>query len=116
MFITHGLPISIKTDHGPQLISQYQFKQYCEQNGISHCRITPLWPQANGEPERQNRSFLKRLQIAHAENKNWKEELQNYLFMYRPTTHSTTGASPAELIFGRQIKTKFPNLDILKNI
>ncbi|CAC5385615.1 unnamed protein product [Mytilus coruscus] len=35
MFITHGLPISIKTDNGPQFISQY-FKQYCEQNGINY--------------------------------------------------------------------------------
>ncbi|CAC5386829.1 unnamed protein product [Mytilus coruscus] len=30
--------------------------------------------------------------------------------MYRATTHSTTGASPAELLFGRQIKTKLPEL------
>ena len=28
---------------------------------------TPLWPQANGEIERQNRSILKRLRIAQAE-------------------------------------------------
>ena len=26
--------------------------------------ITPYWPQANGEVERQNRSLLKRLQIS----------------------------------------------------
>lgn len=56
MFITHGLPVSITTDNGPQFVSQY-FKQYCEQNGITHRRITPLWPQANGEIERQNKSF-----------------------------------------------------------
>jgi transposase InsO family protein len=56
MLTTHGLPNSITTDNDPQFISQY-FKQYCEQNGIVHRRTTALWPQANGEIERQNSSF-----------------------------------------------------------
>ena len=85
--------------------------QYCEQNGITQRRITPLWPQANGEIERQNKSFLKRLKITHTEKKNWKEELQKYLFMYRATIHSTTGVSLAELLFGRKIRTKLPELE-----
>ena len=56
MFTTHGLPNYITMDNGPQFTSQY-FKQYCEQNGIVHRHTTVLWPQANGEIERQNRSF-----------------------------------------------------------
>jgi hypothetical protein len=31
--------------------------------------------------------------------------------MYRATTHSTTGVSPAELLFGRKIRTKLPELE-----
>jgi hypothetical protein len=109
MLTTHGLPNSITTDNGPQFISQY-FKQYCEQNGIVHRRTTALWPQANGEIERQNRSFFKRLKIAHSEKINWREELQKYLFMHRATPQSTTGVSPAELLFGRKLRTKLPEL------
>ena len=30
--------------------------------------------------------------------------------MYRSTPHSTTGLSPAELLFGRKIRTKLPQL------
>ena len=30
--------------------------------------------------------------------------------MYRSTPHSTTGVSPAELLFGRKIRTKLPQL------
>ena len=30
--------------------------------------------------------------------------------MYRSTPHSTTGVSPAELLFGRRIRTKLPQL------
>ena len=96
IFCSHGLPISIKTDNGPQFISEV-FKAYCEENGISHIKTTPLWPQANGEIERQNRSLLKRLKIAQVERKDWKNELQTYLIMYRSSPHTSTGRSPAEL-------------------
>ncbi|XP_062613747.1 uncharacterized protein K02A2.6-like [Saccostrea cucullata] len=108
IFSTHGLPVSITTDNGPQFVSEY-FKTYCEINGIVHRKTTPLWPQANGEIERQNRSILKRLKIAQAEKKDWKSELQTYLLMYRSSPHTTTGVSPAEL-FRRVIRTKLPEI------
>ena len=60
MFLTHGLPVSIATDNGPQFISQ-EFQRFVEGNCIDHTKVTPLWPQANGEVERQNRSLLKRI-------------------------------------------------------
>ena len=81
-----------------------------EENGIAHRRTTSLWPQANGEIERQNRSILKRLRIAQAEGRNWKSEIDNFLVIYRSTPHSTTGVSPAQLLFGRRIRTKLPHL------
>jgi len=77
-----------------------------------HRRTTALWPQENGEIERQNRSFLKRLKIAHSEKKNWRDELQKYLFMYCATPQSSTGVSPAELLFGRQLRSKLGNTNI----
>ena len=46
-------------------------------------RLLPSGLQANGEVERQNRSLLKRLQIAQAENKQWRTELRKYLTAYR---------------------------------
>ena len=80
------------------------------QQGIRHHKVTAKWPQANGEVERQNSSLLKRLQIAHAEKKNWQTELNIYLAAYRALPHPTTGVSPAELLFGRKIRTKLPVL------
>lgn len=109
IFSTHGLPLTITTDNGPQFKSQH-FHNYCLEHGIGHRKITPIWPQANGEIERQNRSLLKRMRIAQAEKKNWKEEIHKYLFMYRSSPHSTTGISPAELLFGRKIRNKLPEL------
>ena len=109
VFTTHGLPLSIRSDNGPQFRSEV-FERYLEDNGIEHRKTTPLWPQANGEVERQNRSLLKRMRIAQAEGKEWKKEVRKYLVAYRSTPHTTTGVSPAELLFGRKMRTKLPEL------
>ena len=34
-------------------------------------------------------------------------KLARFLFFYRVTPHSTTGMSPAELMFGQQLRTRF---------
>ena len=115
IFTTHGLPRTMKTDNGPQVVSE-QFRNFMEENGIEHRKSTPLWPQANGEVERQNRSIMKRIRIAQAEGKDWKSDLNNYLVLYRSTPHSTTGVSPAKMLFGREIRTKLPELSEFRGI
>ena len=97
------------SDNGPQFVAT-EFTEYMEQQGIRHHRVTAKWPQANGEVELQNSLILKRLQLAHAEKKNSKKELNVYLAAYRSLPHSTTGVSPAESLFGRKIRTKLPAL------
>ena len=109
IFTTHGLPQSLRSDNGPQFRSEV-FERYLVDNGIEHRKTTPLWPQANGEVERQNKSLLKRMKIAQAEGKEWKKEVRKYLVAYRSTPHTTTGVSPAELLFGRKMRTKLPEL------
>ena len=87
-----------------------EFRQFLSEMGIQHRRNTPFWPRANGEVERQNRTLLKTLKIAHAEQKNWNIELQRFLLAYRTTPHTTTGESPSKLLFGRDIRSKLPDL------
>ena len=99
----------LRTDNGPHFTSE-RFTKYLEENGIEHRRTALLWPQANGEKEKQNHSILKRLRIAQALGRNWKSEMEKFLVMYPSTPHSTTGVSPAELLFRRRIKIKLPHL------
>lgn len=66
--------------------------------------------QANGEVGRQYSSLLKRLQIAHAEKKEWKREVNIYPAAWRDLPHPTTGVNPSELLFGRKVRTKLPEL------
>ncbi|KAK2578707.1 hypothetical protein KPH14_012663 [Odynerus spinipes] len=110
IFARHGFPKSVVCDNGRQF-TDAELKTWLEASGVKISHTAPLWPQANGEVERQNRSILKRLRIAHAEGKDWKEELLEVLLMYRSTPHSVTGVSPAELLFKKKLKTKLPEME-----
>ena len=93
IFCSHGLPQSLKTDNGTQFVFD-EFERFLKTNDIEHRTSTPLWPQANGEVERQNRSLLKTLGIAKAEKKNISIEMRKLLTAYRTTPHTSTGVTP----------------------
>lgn len=109
MWATHGLPEEIRTDNGPQFASN-EFSEYMAHNGMMHIKTTPLWPQANGEVEIQNKTLLKHLKISVLQGQSWAENLDKFLLEYRVTPHTVTGVAPAELLFGRLLKTKLPSL------
>ena len=109
MFARFGFPHSLKTDNARYFTSEI-FQTFLSRNGVTHLTSPPLWPQANGEVERQNRTLLKTMKIANVEGKNWRVELTRYLLTYRSTPHSVTGATPAYLMFRREIRTKLPEL------
>ena len=46
------------------------------------------------------------------DGKDPRSELHNYLLQYRATPHGTTGVSPAEMLFGRKIHTKLPQIQL----
>ncbi|XP_055623628.1 uncharacterized protein K02A2.6-like [Toxorhynchites rutilus septentrionalis] len=71
-FCRYGIPESIKSDNGPQFISE-PLQNFCKEFGIELRKTTPYWPQANGEVECDNRSLKKRLQISQESTKmDWK--------------------------------------------
>ena len=110
MFLILGLLASITTDNGPQFLSQ-EFQRFVEDEWIDHESVIPLWPQANGGGERQNRSLLKRIKIAQIERKDWRKEIESFLVMQRTTPHSTTGVRPEELMFRRKLRTWIPGIE-----
>ncbi|XP_064472857.1 uncharacterized protein K02A2.6-like [Ornithodoros turicata] len=109
IFAVHGIPYVLKTDNGPPFFGK-EFAEFAAHNGIRHHRTTPLWPQANGEVERFIKNVKKTVKAAGIQGRSWKEELHEYLLNYRATPHTTTGITPSELLFGRKIRTKLPQL------
>jgi len=108
IFARHGIPQNVKTDNGSPFNSK-DFKDFAEYLGFHHRRVTPLWPEANGEVERFMRSLKKCVQTATAERLNWKQELWKFLRQYRATPHCTTDISPYEAMTGRKMSTQLPD-------
>ena len=107
IFARHGFPLTLTTDNAHNLTSA-EFGEFCRVRGIQHLTVTPLWPQANGLVERQNRTLLKAIRTAVTEGRHWPSSLQTFLLAYRSTPHPATGVSPAELLYGRRLRTKMP--------
>ena len=104
IFCTMGYRSRWKHFNGTQFVSD-EFERFLKKNDIEHCTSTPLWPQANREVERQNRSLLKALRSAKAEKKTIWTEMRKVLTAYRRTPHSSTGVTPAKLLFNRSEKS-----------
>ena len=77
MFAIYGLPYTVTNGNGSHFVAE-SFQTFLKDNGIKHRTTTALWPQVKGEIERQNRSFLKRMQIAQIEREDSKKVLQTY--------------------------------------
>ena len=99
----------VKSDNRPPFQGE-TWKQYLRNCGIKHRKITPLWPQANAQAESLNKPLMKAIRAAAAEGRNWKRELHKCLQTYRCTPHTSTQFTPYRLLFGRDPRTKLPEL------
>ncbi|GFR80235.1 transposon Ty3-G Gag-Pol polyprotein [Elysia marginata] len=111
IFARFGTPIVLKSDNGPPF-NGTEFAAFAKKLGFHHRKITPLWPEANGEAERFVRTVNKFIHTCESENVSWKEELPNFLRQFRSTPHSSTGVSPHEALTGRKMTTSFPEIHI----
>ena len=107
IFSSFGVPDIVRTDNGPPFNSR-EFADFANYLGFKHRKVTPRWPQANGEVERYMKTLKKVYRAAIAESKPWKQELYKFLRNYRATPHTTTGVPPATLLFGRPVRTRLP--------
>ena len=107
VFARWGIPKVVKTDNGPPFNSK-NFAEYAKISGFKHRKITPLWPEANGEAERFVRTIKKTISAAKIEHRNWQYEMWTFLRNYRATPHSSTKISPATVMTGREIRTRLP--------
>ena len=106
IFATHGLPVELVTDNGPQFTSAV-FSAFMKENGIRHLMGAPYHPQTNGLAERMVQTVKKSLTKQRSTEKSLIIRLARFLFSYRSTPHPATGKSPAESLMGRKFRSKF---------
>ena len=102
-FSQFGLPVSIVSDNGPCFTSN-EFQDFTKISGIRHITTAVYKPSTNGLAERMVQTLKKALRISTSP---LQLTLDRFLFNYRLTPHSTTGVSPAELMFGRRLRSRF---------
>lgn len=110
-FCRFGLVDYIVSDNGRQFTSD-DFAQFTKANNISHIFTAPGHPATNGQAENFVKTLKKAIQANLKDVKPDKFDiiLNRFLIDYRTTRHCTTGDSPAKLMFGREIKTRFSAL------
>ena len=102
-FATFGIPETICTDNGAPFISE-DFQKFLRNNGVRHVRSAPYHPASNGLAERAVQTVKQG--IVKQSVGTLQMKLDRLLFAYRTTPTEATGRSPAELMFGRTLRTR----------
>eukprot|EP00253_Pinus_taeda_P007145 PITA_07145 len=93
----------IVTDQGSQFTSK-MMERLMEEYKIKHRKSTPYHPQANGQVESTNKVIEGILtKTAHLHRRGWAKRLPKALWTYRTTWRNTTGHTPYELVYGKQV-------------
>ena len=99
-----GFPKEVLTDQGSQFTSGMMRDVY-RMLGIQGITTTPYHAQANGLVERFN-GTLKRMvkKLAMEKPSDWDRWIPAALFAYREVPQASTGFSPFELLYGRNVR------------
>ena len=98
------IPNEILTDQGSNFQSQLLRELYRLLH-VDAIRTSPYHPQTDGLVERFNqtlKAMLKR--TASEEGKDWDKLIPFLLFAYREVPQESTGYSPFELLYGRDVR------------
>ena len=111
VFARLGIPEEILTDQGSNFTSQLLAELYRLLH-VHPIRTSPYHPQTDGLVERFNQTLKSMLRKAATEEcKDWDKLVPYLLFAYREVPQASTGFSPFELLYGRDVRG---SLDILR--
>ena len=111
MFARVGIPKEILTDQGSNFTSQLLAELYRLLH-VKALRTSPYHPQTDGLVERFNQTLKGMLRKnATEDGKDWDALIPFVLFAYREVPQESTGFSPFELMYGREVRGP---LDVLK--
>uniref|UniRef100_A0A2C9M8B9 Integrase catalytic domain-containing protein n=1 Tax=Biomphalaria glabrata TaxID=6526 RepID=A0A2C9M8B9_BIOGL len=104
IFARTGYPRIILSDQGTQFKSN-EFTQFCKTLNIKQQFAARFHPQANGMCKRLNSTLKTMLNKVVQDNPtDWDKLINLILFAYREVTHTTTGFSPFEMLYGSPVR------------
>ena len=99
-----GILKGILTDCGSNFTSELLTEIYCLLH-VHPIQTTPYHPQTDGLVERFNKTLKSLLHKTVSETgKDWDQLLPYLLFAYREVPQASTGFSPFELLYGRDVR------------
>ena len=102
-FARYGIPEQIMSDNGPPFSSE-PFREFCRSWGVQCVTSSPGHSQSNGMAESAVKAAKKMLQ----KTAETGEDAYLALLEIRNTPRQGVGASPAQLLLGRQTRTLLP--------
>lgn len=97
----HGCPSEIVSDRGKAFVSEV-FKALAGMCGFERKYTSGYHPQTNGLTERMNRTFENMLaKRVSSEQDDWDKYVRAACWAYNTSTHSATGYTPYEMLYGR---------------
>ncbi len=104
-----SIPEKIYLDSGPQFLKDGEFDTWCKDWGIKIVRSSPYMPRSNGVAEAAVKEIKKLIRANLTASSNIDtQSLLAGLIMFQNTPRNPTNKSPAELLFGRQIRDSLP--------
>ena len=110
-FSRQGVPAILHSDQGKNFESAV-VQHLCERLGIKKTRTSGYHPAGNGGVERYNKTLVERLTLLseQEDQRDWEDHIPQALFDYHNAVHSSTGKTPAQLHFGRSLRSPFEAL------
>ena len=106
IFVSHGIPKIVFSDNGPQYTSR-DFKKFSDEWDFQHESSSPEYPQSNGLVERKIQTVKRCLRKSEQNNED------PYIALLTLNSTPLKGAeSPAEIMYGRKVRTLLPSITI----
>ena len=109
-FATFGVPEEIATDGGPEFVA-HETKDFYKRWGVKHRLSSAYHPQSNGRAELAVKSIKRLLEknVTSTGDLN-TDEVVCALLQFRNTPDRDCNLSPAQVLFGRQLRDGIPQL------